>query len=208
MLATPLMSLSAALVWAGQIERLRGLRGAPRPKGAGASRLLRVFVAISLAWCVIGIGRDLWKVPLRHHSRQHWLPQLQPAWELGRAAEAEPRIGSGPLLQFMLPEIRFFYTGTVYGDWMGPWAYRQFGHIGPSSAWEIDPPATLHARMTAAGIRAVVVNKARVEQFNVRDLPDYRSHFEFLHETDAGALLLPLPMGGPAGEPAAALPPR
>ena len=197
MLVTPLMSLSAAVVWAGVIERLRRGRGAPsetpRRDGAGAARRLRVFVAICAAYCVIGIGRDLWKVPLLDHSREHWLRNMQPGWEFGRAAEADPRIGRGPLLQFMLPEIRWFYTGTVYGDWMGPWAYRRFGHIGPSADWEIDPPATLHARATAAGIRAVVVNKARVEQFNLRDLTGYRSHFEIVFETDAGALLLPRP---------------
>jgi len=197
MLVTPLMSLSAAVTWAGVLERLRHRRefsaAAAPHRPAGASRPLRVMVAVCAAYCVIGIGRDLWKVPLLDHSREHWLRSMQPAWELGRAAEADPRIGRGPLLQFMLPEIRWFYTGTVYGDWMGPWAYRRFGHIGPSGDWEIDPPATLHARATAAGIRAVVVNKARVEQFNLRDLPGYRSHFEIVFETDAGALMLPRP---------------
>ena len=197
MLVVPLMSLSAAVAWAGLTDRLRRPGGArpdaPRSSGDGASQVLRIFVLITATYCVLGIAGDLRKVPLLDHSRAHWLREMQPAWELGSAAAADPRIGDGPLLQFMLPEIRWFYGGTVYGDWMGPWAYQRFGHIGPDGDWEIDPPATLHAKMTAAGIRAALVNKRRVEQFNVRDLPGYGSHFEFVLETDHGALLLPRP---------------
>jgi len=206
MLFTPLMSLTAAVVGAGLIDRLRRQRGespdAHGPESTGTSRALRIFVAITAAYCLLGISGDLHKVPLLDHSREHWLRSMQPAWELGRAAEADPRVGSGPLLQFMLPEIRWFYGGTVYGDWMGPWSYHRFGHIGPTGHWEIVPPTALHARMAEAGIRAVVVNKKQVEQFNVRDLPGYRSHFEIVLETDDGALLLPRPTVGP--DPSAA----
>jgi len=106
------------------------------------------------------------------------------------AAAADPRIGRGPVLQFLVPESKYFFPGNVVGDWMGPYGFKQFGHIGSSRVWEIDDSETLYRKVTERGIRAVAMHK-HPEVFIPQDIDSYRDHFEIVLETADGILMIP-----------------
>lgn len=188
MLVTPLMSLAAAMAWMGLADRLRRV-----PSAQASLKPLLAFVVAFAGYCFYAIERDLSRFPLFEKPREDYVLRTQPSYELALAAAADARIGTGPVMQFMLPEFRYFYTGTVYGDWMGEHAYHRYGHARPSADWEIDESATLHGKVVAAGIRAVVMNKGPVIQFSPQEIPTYREHFDFVLETDRAVLMIPKP---------------
>jgi hypothetical protein len=76
---------------------------------------------------------------------------------------------------------------------MGEHAYQRYGHRRPGEQWVIDDSATLHRKVMAAGIKAVIMHKGPVMQFNPRNIPSYREHFEFVLETDRAVLMIPKP---------------
>ena len=108
------------------------------------------------------------------------------------AAASDTRIGNGPILQFRVPEAKYFFPGSVYGDWMGPYTYKRYGHVGLSGHWEINDSETLHRQVTKEGFTAVVMRKNPDIQFSPQPIKSYREHFEIKLETDDGVLMIPL----------------
>ena len=197
-LALPLMSLSAAMAWTGLFMRLAGTRDpdsrALVPRLAALNPAALVFVLAALmAFAVRSLQIDLRRVPLEPRTREAVLLKTQPSYAMALAAEADSRIGTGPVLQFRLPEFRYFFRGTVYGDWMGTHAFRRYGHVAPSGYWEVNDAATLYRQIAGTDIKAVVMNKQPDDQFKPQDIASYRSHFEVVLETDGAVLMVPLP---------------
>lgn len=199
MLVVPLMSLTAAIAWTGIIARVTDTRGRAgerpviRSAALGTAALL-VSLLLLTAYSVRELRRELPRFPLQAEQREQYLLSRQPSYEIALAAIADPRIGAGPVLQFMLQEIRWFYPGSVYGDWMGKHAFRRYGHIGPSDRWEINHSAALHRQVTEAGIRAVAMSKAGDIQFRPQEIASYRDYFEIVVETDQAVLMVPRPI--------------
>ncbi|HUF80068.1 MAG TPA: hypothetical protein VMN03_02950 [Burkholderiales bacterium] len=199
MLAIPLMSLSAAMAWSGLFMRLLSRRdpdsGAPVARLVAFNSIALVFVLSGLiAFAVRWLAIDLQRVPLTAEAREAFVLRTQPSYSVALAAEADPRIGKGPVLQFRLPEFRYFFRGKVYGDWMGPHSFSRYGHVGPSNYWEINDSATLYRQVVGTDIRAVVMNKVPDHQFRPQEIASYRAHFEIIEETEGAVLMIPLPV--------------
>ena len=210
MMVLPLMSLSAAMAWSGLFIRLFGWvePGSARPKpGSGGfepgapvtpivalNSLLLVFVLAGMTgFALRWLYMDLYRVPLMPETRETYLLTTQPSYAMALAADADPRIGKGPVLQIRMAEFPWFFHGTVYGDWVGAHAFSRYGHVGPSGNWEINDAATLYHQIAGTDIKAVVMNKVPEVQFRPQEINSYRTHFEFIKETGNAVLMIPLP---------------
>jgi hypothetical protein len=189
MLILPLMSVAVVCVFSEVVSGFVTVKKKGRSR-VGAAVLVS-FLAITASFAVHNISRDLRKIPIHPGEQAVFLSRRLPAYDLMMAAEADPRIGDGPLIQFRVPESKYFFTGTVVGDWMGQYSYQKFGHIGEAGYWMIDRPEDLHAKVTAAGIKAVAMNKNPQDVFKPYPVEDYREFFEIVLETDRGVLMIP-----------------
>jgi hypothetical protein len=106
-------------------------------------------------------------------------------------ASAHAAIGNGPLLQVRLAVDRYFYAGTLYGDWFGHYPFRNFievqenGQLGPKKPqyfWEL---------LRAGGIRGLVFAKASGELFYPQDIKEFEPWFEIVFSNAHGDLLIP-----------------
>ena len=209
MLVLPLMSLSVAMAGSGVFEQLLKPRephsGAPLARLAAFNSIALVLTLFGLVvFAVRMLAADLQHVPLTAKARETFVLLTQPSYPVALAAEADPRIGKGPVLMFRLPEFRYFFDGKVYGDWMGAHAFSRYGYVGPSDYWEINDSATLYRQVAGTDIKAVVMNKVPDEQFFPQEIASYRAHFEIIEETDRAVLMIPLPVvpGPGSGSPA------
>jgi hypothetical protein len=197
LLITPLISLSTATAFTCFISRLwsrRGTEASVRPPKIGfwlerTALLLSIILLATFSWR--SIRTDLHQVPLNRQQQAEFLGRALPAYDLMIAARADPRIGTGPVLQFRVPESKYFFPGRVYGDWMGLYPYPRYGHIGSSKHWEINDSDTLHRQITAEGFRAVAMKKDPDIQFSPQEIETYREHFEIVLETEQGVLMVP-----------------
>lgn len=198
MVILPLMSLCTMVVWAECINRL--LRPAwLRMQQGRAARLLAHSGTISLGLVLLvtaylsvhRIKHDLKWIALTPQDQHEALLHSQAAYAPALAASADERIAKGPILQFQLPEIRWFYSGVVYGDWMGRYRFQDFAHIGPSEHWEMNPGSELIQQVKAIGAVAVVFRKDPDIQFSPQPLESYRQDFEIIEESDSAVLMIP-----------------
>jgi hypothetical protein len=133
--------------------------------------------------------RDILWFPLTEEKQHQNLLETQAAFAPALAALADPGIKDGPVLQFQLPEIRWFFPGVVYGDWMGRYPYRNFGHLGDSGYWEINTGAVLSEQVRTIGAVAVAFRKGPGVQFGPQALESYLEDFEIILETDKAVLM-------------------
>lgn len=198
LLITPLMSLCTITAFAESISRLRyGQKvfefGNSQKPEFYTGKVFLAFGLILLAWFAFNtIRMDRHRVPLTKQQQTEYLRKEFPAYDLMNAAASDTRIGNGPILQFRVPEAKYFFPGSVYGDWMGPYAYKRYGHVGLSGHWEINDSETLHRQVTKEGFTAVVMRKNPDIQFSPQPVKSYREHFEIKLETDDGVLMIPL----------------
>lgn len=198
LLITPLMSLCTVTVFVDFGSRLKLVQNANRPGNFRMSvfsyaNVLLVVSLISLAWFAgQTLALDHEKVPLTKQQQVEYLRRVIPAYDLMVAAATDPRIGAGPVMQFRVPESKYFFPGTVYGDWMGTHTYKRFAHIGPSDHWEIDDSETLHRKVIEEGFRAVAMRKGQNIQFKPQSIESYREHFDIVLETKKGVLMVPI----------------
>jgi hypothetical protein len=201
MIILPLMSLCSVMVWAECFSRLwapiaTSLR-AGRAGRAGKLYAKTGLIALGLALLSTGfLGaqqgyRDLLRIPLTPQRQHEVLLESQPAYSAAIAALADERIAKGPILQIQIPEIRWFFPKTVYGDWMGLYPFEKFGRIGPSGHWDINPGSVLVEQVRSVGAVAVVFRKDPGIQFNPQPLESYLDDFEIVAENDKTVLMVP-----------------
>jgi len=160
--------------------------------GISAGRIGLILTLIMLGGFAQQVIRmDLHRVPLNQEQQTTVLSRDIPAYDLMIAAASDTRIGKGPILQFRIPESKYFFPGAVYGDWMGRYSYKRFGHVGSSGHWEINDSETLHRQVTAEGFTAVAFRKGPDIQFSPQAIESYREHFDIRLETESGALMIP-----------------
>jgi len=200
MIILPLMSLCTVVLWVDLASRLAAgvktrsvndkvIRQSSYFEGIGLGLVLVVLAYLSTQH----LYRDLNWIPLTPKDKHHALMKSQASYPLAMAALDDQRIASGPILQFQLQEIRWFFPGAVIGDWMGRYPFWEFGHIGPSGHWEINSGAKLVQQMKAIGAVAVVFKKDPDIQFSPQPLEHYLDEFEIIKETDSAVLLVPRP---------------
>ncbi len=197
MVMLPLISLCTMMAGAEVLARMKTLissrlgasRGMPLPVYAKSIPLLLVVLALGY-FSMQRFYRDLLWFPLTQEHQHQALLKSQTAYAPAVAAAADSRIAPGPILQIQLPEFRWFFPGTVYGDWMGRYPYRDFGRIGDSGHWEINSGAVLRDQVKAIGAVAVVFLKDPDIQFSPQDLDSYREDFEVILETDKAVLMI------------------
>ncbi len=196
MLITPLMSLAAVtafavfaeMIWNGQKIKTSG-KSSKSITTVGKAFLFAT-LALLLGFGLQNLRLDRHRVPLTAQQQTEFLRREVPAYDLMLAASADPRIGMGPILQFRVSESRYFFPGTVVGDWMGLYGYKQFAHIGPTGYWEIDGSESLYQKVKERGIKAVAMHK-HADVFWPQDIASYRDHFDIVLETADGVLMIP-----------------
>lgn len=197
MLAFPLMSLCAALAFGDLFLAPARTGAAAAPGGAGRRRVVLGSIALALALIVLAgggvrvVSDELRRIPLEASAQEEYLVRTQPAYEMAQAAVADPRVGDGPILQFRLDSLRYFFPGVVYGDWMGAHSYLKYGFIAETGYWEINDSATLFDQVIGTDIRAVAMNKNPDVQFRPQEISSYRTHFDILLETEHAVLMAP-----------------
>ena len=154
--------------------------------------MLAITLVLLTASALQTIRVDRHRIPLTTQQQTEFLSKEFPAYDLMISAASDARIGSGPILQFRVPEAKFFFQGSVYGDWMGTYAYRRFGHVGSSGHWEINDSETLYRQVTKEGFKAVVMRNNPDIQFSPQSIESYREHFEIKLETESGVLMIPI----------------
>ena len=193
LLITPLMSLCAVTAFASFFSRAKLMQ---EKRGFTLEKItLPLTIAMLSGFGWYTIKADLHHVPLNKQQQAEFLGNTQPAYDLMIAAAADPRIGTGPVLQFRLTGSRYFFPGMVYGDWMGAYPYNRYSHWGSSTHWEINDSETLFRQIKAEGFKAVAMNKNPDIQFSPQDIASYREHFEIVLETDGGVLMIPKTAG-------------
>ncbi|MDZ4730819.1 MAG: phospholipid carrier-dependent glycosyltransferase [Xanthomonadales bacterium] len=184
MIILPLMSLCTMVLWAECISRLPRLY-----VRLGSSSLVLALLILS-GLSAQRIYRDMQWIPLTPQGQHKALLNSQPAYAVAIAAMADERIADGPILQFQVQEIRWFFPGAVYGDWMGRYPFQQFAHIGPSDHWEINAGDVLIEQVKSIGAVAVVFRK-ETDQFSPQPLESYLNDFEIIEENEATVLMVP-----------------
>jgi 4-amino-4-deoxy-L-arabinose transferase-like glycosyltransferase len=191
MVMLPLFSLCMVVAFAEMFQRARGATSQPwttsgrRPLPGAASPMLLVLVVVVLGYFSLQrIYREILRFPLTPEKQQQALLQSQPAYAAALAVLADERVSKGPILQIQLAEFRWFFPGTVYGDWMGRYPWSGFGYVTSQYRWEINPGPELREQVKAIGAVAVVYRKNPGEQFRPQHLSSYTDDFEVLLETD------------------------
>ena len=198
LLIAPLMSLCTVAAFADTISRSKygqkvvEFGGSQKPGFTGGRVMLAITLILLTAFALQTIRVDSHRIPLTKQQQTEFLSKEFPAYDLAISAASDTRIGSGPILQFRVPEAKYFFPGSVYGDWMGTYAYRRFGHVGSSGHWEINDSETLHRQVTEEGFKAVVMRNDPDIQFSPQPIDSYRDHFEIKLETESGVLMIPL----------------
>lgn len=198
MIMLPLMSLCAMVVWADMLDGLSAKYtqrvGRALPFLSPENSKTRILVFVILALTLMGGQRgyrDLLNRPLTLQHQQQALLKYQPAYSVAVAAMEDSGIAGGPILQFQLHELRWFFPGEVYGDWMGKHPFREFGHIGESQHWEINSGETLSQQLDAIGAVAVAFHRQPFIQFKPQPLDTYLDEFEPVLVDDRAVLLKP-----------------
>lgn len=198
LLITPLMSLCTVTAFAAFISRSKYGHNVldycrPEKPGFSAGKIVLVLALVLLArFAVQSFNQDRHWIPLNKQQQAEFLSKELPAYDLMIAAASDARIGSGPILQFRVPESKYFFPGKVYGDWMGLYAYQRFGHIGSSGHWEINDSETLYRQVTEEGFTAVAMRNNPDIQFSPQAIESYREHFEIKLVTETGVLMIPI----------------
>lgn len=194
---TPLLALAAAslsmmLVWVLQKYVLRWNDTDETVGRVIFSRLGQLLVIIPVAifsWNTF--NADLQYRPLTDKGQAQFWSKHRAGYELFQVATAHPAIGKGPLLQMRLEADRYFYDGTLYGDWFGRYPYRKLiephedGQAGPNQPqyyWEL---------LQADGIRGMVFARKGGEMFYPRDMKEFEPWFEIVFSNSHGDLLVP-----------------
>jgi hypothetical protein len=198
MIILPLMSVCTMVLWVDLVSGLLATFAARRKAGKlGKLNSHAESIALALSLLVVGylatqrVYRDLQWIPLSPESQHQALLSSQPAYAPALAALADERIAKGPILQFQLAEIRWFFPGAVYGDWMGRYPFQNFAHIGPSQHWEINHGEVLVEQVKSIGAVAVVFSKVPGIQFRPQALDSYLKDFEIVAESDSAILMVP-----------------
>ena len=148
-LVTPLISLCTVTAFSDFIARSKNgdkiidSCRAEKPGFSIGKIVLFLTVVLLTRFAVQTFHQDLHRIPLHRQQQAEYLSREPPAYDLMIAAASDARIGNGPILQFRIPESKYFFPGTVYGDWMGVYAYKRFGHIGSSGHWEVNDSGNL-----------------------------------------------------------------
>ena len=152
-------------------------------------QLMVIIPVAVLSWNIF--DTDIKRLPLSDEGKVQFWTNSRAGYELYQVAGAHPAIGKGPLLQVRLAADRYFYAGTLYGDWFGHYPYRNFievkenGQLGPKQAqyfWEL---------LQAGGIRGMVFGKAGGELFYPQDIKEFEPWFEIVFSNAHGDLLIP-----------------
>ncbi|HET6565890.1 MAG TPA: hypothetical protein VFG52_10795 [Xanthomonadales bacterium] len=198
MILLPLISLCTVVLWADVLDGLgsKALRGTRIRKSSQRVGNLQFMALVSTVSVVFFLSaqrgyRELLWYPLTLERQQQHLLQSQPAYVVAQAARADGRIGSGPVFQFNVQEIRWFFPGQVYGDWMGKYPYREFGHIAASQHWEINPGEVLVEQLVGIGVTGVVFSREPGIEFSPQSLDSYLKQFEIIHESGSVVLMVP-----------------
>jgi len=152
-------------------------------------QLLVIIPVAILSWNIF--DTDLKQLPLSNEGKVRFWTNSRAGYELYQVASAHAAIGNGPLLQVRLAADRYFYAGTLYGDWFGHYPFRNFierkedGQLGPKKPqyfWEL---------LQAGGIRGLVFAKASGELFYPQDIKEFEPWFEIVFSNAHGDLLIP-----------------
>jgi hypothetical protein len=194
---TPLLALAVASL-AGEIPKilhnlLYGGDEAEDMVGQVAfSRLGQLIVIIPIAVFAHGtISHDLRWLPLSEQAKDLRLSEQRAGYELYRVARAHPDIGRGPVLQLRIEADRFFYDGTLYGDWHGPYRYRQFVEKKDHGFIRLKSPRYFWERLRADGIRALVLSKNGGVRYYPKDVTEFEPWFDIVFSNRFGNLLVP-----------------
>jgi hypothetical protein len=159
-----------------------------RAFGRMAQVLIIVLVAI-FSWNTF--SHDLVRIPLTDDGQDYLLSQKREGYELFRVAGAHPSIGNGPLLQIRLEAGRFFYDGTLYGDWHGHYGYRQFTETREDGLIRLKPASYFWERMRANEIRGLVFSKNGGSRYTPEDMAEFEAWFEVVFSNRFGDVLVP-----------------
>jgi hypothetical protein len=194
----PAMALSTVAILSALADRarlaytgLRGSRAAGVGAAAGTGRGMVIIIALVAALSLNQLQRDLRSTPIAADAKEQYLRENISGYELFNAAAADPRIGSGPLLQFGLAGSTFHYPGTLYGDWFGHYAYRKFMREDPETGWQLMPPGGLHAQMQVKGIRGVVFSHNPSWSFFPPNMDEFERWFAPVFENRFGIVMVP-----------------
>jgi len=156
------------------------------------NRIGQILVIIPVAIFSANMFKDdLSYLPLSDEGQTQFLSRHRTGYEIFQVASAHPAIGKGPLLQVRFGADRYFYSGTLYGDWFGHYPYRNFierkenGQTGPKQPqyfWEL---------LQAEGIRGLAFAKAGGESFYPHDIKEFEPWFEIVFSNAHGDLLIP-----------------
>jgi hypothetical protein len=195
----PLMGLVAWTAWGRVISAVFKPLKKNNPDIENSGRflqdafLLPFFLLFLLIFCVQEVDEDLSYPRLTPEQQSAFMIKWQPSYELMKESVEDGRVGDGPVLQFRLPQSKYFFPGKVYGDWMGQFAYHKFGYVGPQNLWVINDPEILYGQILELGVKAVAMKTDPAIQFAPMDLDRYRTHFEFISETEYGIVMIPRP---------------
>lgn len=102
-----------------------------------------------------------------------------------RANALRPQLGD-QLTQLFFEQTRFFFQGTVHGDFFGPARYWQAIRCMPEGGCEVAGPQALADYARRFGSRMVVIDTQRLRI----DLPAYEALFRIELRTPDGVLLV------------------
>jgi hypothetical protein len=102
-----------------------------------------------------------------------------------RANALQPQLGD-QLTQLFFENARFYFQGTVHGDFFGPARYWQAIRCTPHGGCDVAGPQPLADYARRFGSRMVVIDTQRVHI----DLPAYEALFQVELRTPDGVLLV------------------